>query len=558
MKKYIYLLYCLCLTTLIGCRDEQDIDGYGYLQISGIELDKTVIPNTKASVSNEKMALDILKNGIIVKHVDDWTSLQGESLLLPAAEYGIQAYSSGVDSTLQGFDIKPFYMGKVAVKIEKDVAKPVEIVCPFVQCMVSIEYTNNFKKAFSNYECEVNNEFGSVVFAQSEIRPAYFRAGKALNAILSLTNTDGNTFTATKQIAVKAQNRYRYNITYDVTNEGTGDFTFTVDQSKHEYEVNITVPLTSEADPKLHTDRSEAWGQFAYIFGHSELEGETDPIVFQYRKVNGGEWNSVAAKLEEDGTYSAKTDKLEFGTQYNYRIACGTKVGNTDLFTTESYQEIPNLNFDTWMQSGKNWFANSDASDSYWATGNTGVTSFLAGSKDPITVPVEGNDAYKGKAAKLTTLTGVTLVKSAAGNLFIGSYKTDMTNPSASVNFGRPYTGARPLSLSGYYKYKPAAINEGTKPGTLETDECNIYVRIWDANNKEIGFGEFVGSQEVTEYTHFTFDINYTDLTAKPAKITIVATSSHYGGEFEGSKVVGQVGGGSTLWVDEFELSFYK
>ena len=46
------------------------------------------------------------------------------------------------------------------------------------------------------------------------------------------------------------------------------------------------------------------------------------------------------------------------------------------------------------------------------------------------------------------------------------------------------------------------------------------------------------------------------DNVTKPAKITIVATSSHYGGEFEGKKVVGQVGEGSTLWVDEFELSY--
>ena len=47
-------------------------------------------------------------------------------------------------------------------------------------------------------------------------------------------------------------------------------------------------------------------------------------------------------------------------------------------------------------------------------------------------------------------------------------------------------------------------------------------------------------------------------MTAKPATITIVATSSHYGGDFSGSAVVGQVGNGSTLWIDEFELSYYK
>lgn len=42
----------------------------------------------------------------------------------------------------------------------------------------------------------------------------------------------------------------------------------------------------------------------------------------------------------------------------------------------------------------------------------------------------------------------------------------------------------------------------------------------------------------------------------RPAAMTIVATSSRYGGEFEGAKVVGQVGHGSTLYVDEFELLY--
>ena len=176
--------------------------------------------------------------------------------------------------------------------------------------------------------------------------------------------------------------------------------------------------------------------------------------------------------------------------------------------------------------------------------------------KDATTVPVDGSDAYKGKAAKMTTVTGVVLVGSAAGNLFIGTYKTNMGNPAASVNFGREYTGARPTKLKGYYKYKSTPITAGTKPGNLQTDQCHIYLRLWDSSDTEIAYGEFIGSETVTQYTPFEFDIEYKNTEAKPAKITIVATSSKYGGDFEGSKVVGQVGEGSTLWVDEFELSY--
>ena len=93
-------------------------------------------------------------------------------------------------------------------------------------------------------------------------------------------------------------------------------------------------------------------------------------------------------------------------------------------------------------------------------------------------------------------------------------------------------------------------------PDNLKNDECHIYLRLRDDKDNEIGYGEFIGKETVTQYTQFRFDVTYTNKTAKPAKITIVATSSHYGGDFTGMKVTGSVGVGSELWVDEFELLY--
>jgi len=556
MKRY-HLIFLLLV--FLGSCQEDTKEGFGYLQFSSVELNKTVIPVTKAAgEGTEKIALDLLREGEVLKHADDWTSLKGESLLLPTGTYVVKAYSADKDIHAVGFEGKAYYAGQTEVKVEKDVAKPVEVICTLAQCKVSVEYSDNFKKNFKAYACEVKNQYGTVEFVQGENRAAYFPAAP-LTATLSLTNTDNKSFTHGKTIP-DVQAQYHYKIKYDVTNEGSGDFHITVDQTTHNYIVTIIVPLTSDADPALHTGDANAWGQFAYMYGTSDLTGEMEPVGFQYKKTEETNWFTVAATLGDNGVYSAKTAQLEFGTSYHYRIVCGTKVGAMNVFTTESFQEVPNLNFDTWTQKGKNWFANSDAADSYWASGNTGVTSALAGGNDPITVRVEGNEAYRGYAAKLTTITGITLVKSAAGNLFIGSYKTNMTAPKSSVTFGRPYSGARPVKLSGYYKYEPHATNEGSKPSAeeLPMDECNIYIRLWDAGGNEIGFGEFVGKETVTAYTRFEIEVKYSDETAKPAKMTIVATSSRYGGDFEGSKVVGRVGAGSTLWVDEFELSYYK
>lgn len=306
----------------------------------------------------------------------------------------------------------------------------------------------------------------------------------------------------------------------------------------------------------------DAWATKATLTGG--MRSGATPVV-QYKKSTESEWMEASdITLTSSTSFKAELTGLSDGTVYEWRIVVDGTVGSSSTFETEKIAVIPNLNFDTWVQDDKkkNWYANSvadnyDASNAYWATGNEGVTSTLAGGNECITEPVEGSDAYKGKAAKMHSLTGITLVGAAAGNLFIGKYKTNMSKPASSVEFGRPFTGARPTKLRGYYKYTPMPItNGGTKPGNLTTDQCHVYLKLWDEKGREIAYGEFVGSDKVDTYTQFEFDIDYTDKTAKPAMITIVATSSKYGGEFEGAKVVGQVGEGSTLWVDEFELLY--
>lgn len=557
MKTNILVTSLFFLAGLVSsCQSEiEEGEGYGYLQLSSVDVNKNV--TTRADVSSsETIAVDILDaSAAVVKHADNWTELN--DVLSPVATYTIKAYSAEKDKEAQGFDVAPYYEGQEEVAIEANKAKAVNITCKLAQAMVSISCSESFKSTFSTYSCSIEGEDLSIPFIKDEARAAYVKAGQPLTVKVDFGN--GKSFT--QQITEKAEAAYYYKVNLDIT-EGNASFDITVDQTIHQYEVLVKVPTTQDetattievTTTDISKDVSKVWGQFAYLSGTCDLAGSTSPVQFRYKKKSDSEWNTVDATQEgSTNNYSAKVSPLDFGTEYEYVIVCGDKVGETCSFTTESYVEIPNLNFDTWSQSGKNWYANAEASDSYWATGNSGVTLI----KDATTVPVEGSEAHNGKAAKMTTIDGVMMVGAAAGNLFIGTYATDMFNPSASVSFGRDYAGARPVKLSGFYKYTSCAINYGSKPGNLSTDECNIYIRLWDANGNEIGFGEFVGSQSVDTYVPFEITINYSNTAVRPAKLTIVATSSRYGGDFDGSKVVGQVGAGSTLWVDDFELSYY-
>ena len=88
MKRY-YSIFLLSFF-LGACQDSLK-EGFGYLQFSSVELNKTVIPTSKATgETTEKIALDLIRDGEVIRHVDDWTSLKGESLLLPTGTYVVK------------------------------------------------------------------------------------------------------------------------------------------------------------------------------------------------------------------------------------------------------------------------------------------------------------------------------------------------------------------------------------------------------------------------------------------------------------------------------------
>lgn len=538
-----------------SCQSEIDeAKGYGYLQLSSVDVNKSV--TTRADItSSEAIAVDILNaSNAVVKHADDWKSL--DDVLLPVATYTIKAYSADKNMETQGFDALPYYEGQSSVAIEANKAKTVEITCKLAQTMVSVSCSESFKSTFSDYTCYIEGADAlSIPFVKDETRTAYVKAGQSLTVKVDFGN--GKTFS--QEIVSKSKAAYHYKVTLDITDSNAG-IDISVDQTIHQYDVTVKVPTKQESadmvTSDIRNDASKVWGQFAYLSGACNLEEITSPVQFRYKKKADAEWTTIEA-VQEEGTknYSAKVAPLDFGTEYEYYILCGDKTGETCTFTTESYVEIPNLNFDTWSQNGKNWYPNADASNSYWSTGNEGVT--LGGNSNSVGV----SDSYSGLAAQLQTVevTMFVFVKvKAAGNIFIGSYKTNAQDPASSVTFGRDYSGARPTKLSGYFKYQPGAtMSDGSVPSEkLEKDECDIYIQLW-SGGETIGEGHFITNETVSEYTHFEIPIEYTVTNKRPDKIAIVATSSRYGGYFDGMNVIGQLAIGSTLWVDDFELSYY-
>lgn len=211
-----------------------------------------------------------------------------------------------------------------------------------------------------------------------------------------------------------------------------------------------------------------------------------------------------------------------------------------------------------------------------WASGNSGYVT-VAGNKTPDEYPTtiaEGRTG--GLAAKMQTVYTSSFAAAtgnpiAAGNLFLGSFKTNLLNTLKSTKMGLPYSGELPKSVRTFYKYKAGneVRNEDFDivPGAKDT--FDIYAIIFESRDKDnflygdhdfqdprnVAIARVSSAQRIETSTwkelEFPFEL-VAGKTYDPNKdyvLAIVMSSSIDGARFTGAI-------GSTLIVDEIELIF--
>lgn len=211
-----------------------------------------------------------------------------------------------------------------------------------------------------------------------------------------------------------------------------------------------------------------------------------------------------------------------------------------------------------------------------WASGNSGYVT-VAGNKPPSEYPTtvaEGKTG--GYAAKMQTvytsdfaaLTGNPI---AAGNLFLGSFKTNLFNTLKSTKMGLPYSGPLPKSVRAYYKYKAGkeVRNQNFEIVPGKKDSFDIYAILFESRAKDnflYGDHDFKDPRNIAiarvpasdrletenwREINFPFEM-VPGKTFDPNKeyvLAIVMSSSIDGALFTGAI-------GSTLIVDDIELIY--
>lgn len=207
-----------------------------------------------------------------------------------------------------------------------------------------------------------------------------------------------------------------------------------------------------------------------------------------------------------------------------------------------------------------------------WATVNTKTfaeESNVNSTYNRVPSTMKYTDGYNGTAVRLRTVgwdnsagnTASICYHAAAGKLFLGSYSFDHNTNKDTYDYGIPFT-ARPSLVKAQYKYTP-----------YSGDSFKAWVVILNKENgieTELGRGQLIKGDALSNWTELTFPIIYTNLTKKATHMYIVFSSSANCSENEstesdklkelldkGTEVDGYTHHeGSNLYIDEVELIY--
>jgi hypothetical protein len=173
------------------------------------------------------------------------------------------------------------------------------------------------------------------------------------------------------------------------------------------------------------------------------------------------------------------------------------------IFLTGTFAQnaIPNPGFETWNPNP------SYDDPQGWGTIN-GLTYILG-----VKTVTKTTDKHSGSFAMKLESKTVPLQGVAPGIAATGTINAQTQGVDGGVAFNK-----RPVAMSGWYKYAPAAVDTGSVEAILTK---------WSGGQRvEIGRAEFKVSNTVSSYTQFNVNFSYSSSNAPDTLVMIILTSS--------------------------------
>lgn len=251
--KFLGLLPALVLA-LASCSDDSPYSGNGFGRIEAtVNADATVTPSSALSRSGETTAMsaDVSAFKVEIAKKDGTFSKTWESVAAmdPETQYPTGAYTINVsygDENAEGFE-KPYYFGSTEfVVVDEETAQPA-VTATLCNTMLSIDYTDAFKKYFSDYSATIHSAGGAYIeYEKDEFRPVYVQPGDIALELNVTKAEDGKSFKFNPADITGAKPRTHYSVKFDVNGGEVGDAVLTVSFDSTTETEPIEVVLSEE------------------------------------------------------------------------------------------------------------------------------------------------------------------------------------------------------------------------------------------------------------------------------------------------------------------------
>ncbi|MCD8312541.1 MAG: PCMD domain-containing protein [Bacteroidales bacterium] len=570
MKKTLWLFASLaCLTAvLFSCSRTADPEGYGYVELR-VSTDPGVDrAATRATGDGDVVAVTIYEGSEVLWSCEDASTVT-EPLTFLTGLYTAEAVCGSDESAAWDF---PFYSCTEKFGVYTDKNTDLDLVLTLSNVKVTAEFSDDFDTYFTSYDLSVTNGTGTLDYDKdTESREGYFSVTGTLRCTLSLTNTDGDSYTLQydyDDVVARQYYAFSFSIQSNENADGAAEITIILDDTMNEKRYSFDIDVTDPTVTTIYADSAEPWAMFANLTGYWSGP-QPEGLGFEYRKSGASSWTTANADVTVDGYYFyAQLCGLDPETSYEFRaVATDVDASSEISFTTESAQTVPNLNFDSWCTVSGYDSPNESSDNIIWDTANGGTSIMSVYPTTKETDHVVSNSAVRMES-KVASLLFIS--KFAAGNIYTGQFGSiSVSSMSATLDWGYEFS-SRPLALKGWYDYSPATVDHSQSPysdmaGSPDIGQIQIFLTDWDepftVNSGNEQFVDFTadyiiarGQLLLTEdsggsYTEFTLPLEYYDTTKTPTYIVITCSASAYGDYFTG-------GTGSTLYVDEFSLVY--
>ena len=228
-KKLIYCGFAVASVLGLGsCNDDITTAGDRQGRIfPSIDLDSKVISSYDDDATSRSTVGDITVADLSLRLTRDdgaleenWISVNDfpANYECPVGAYTLVAYYGSMQE--EGFE-KPCFYGSDRIMVEENRTSTVSIQATLANSMVSVDYTDAFKKYFSDYSAELTSAAGqTITYVAGETRPAYFNEGTVKVAV-RVVDPVGREVTL-QPASITTEARHHYHLTFDVNNGEVG------------------------------------------------------------------------------------------------------------------------------------------------------------------------------------------------------------------------------------------------------------------------------------------------------------------------------------------------